>query len=89
MAAAPTLLPPPEPPHSRPFTLTSYFNTQELLGIRIAQAASVSLGDPLSLLAAPKPFAAAGAGNPGSGQQTASKDTGRMPPQSHGSMPTW
>lgn len=48
MAAAPTLLPPPEPSHSHPFKLTQYFNTQELLGITIASATSVSLGDPLS-----------------------------------------
>lgn len=48
-------------PHSRPFTLTGYFNTQELLGIRIAQDMSVSLGDSLSLLAAPKLFTKAGA----------------------------
>lgn len=46
---------------SQPFTLTGYFNTQELLGIRIAQAMSVSLGDSLSLLAVPKLFTKAGA----------------------------
>lgn len=49
MAVAPVPPTTLEPPHSRPFMLTSYFNTRELLGIRIAQAMSVTLGDPLSL----------------------------------------
>ena len=83
-----SLLPPPEPPHSRPFMLTSYFNTQELLGIRIVQATSVSLGDPLSLLANCSPRQALK--NPGS---EATRLLTRTPVghhiQSCGRMPTW